>query len=84
MFQSKNDLLIHLFFINQGKKKITLKETLPSPAAKRVAPIISEDLKKRIQSAIKTKENKGKKMLKKENVADGVRFSFFFFSCTHC
>lgn len=39
---------------------------MPSPIAKRVEPVISNDLKKRIHAAIKIKENKGKKLTKKE------------------
>jgi DNA topoisomerase-2 len=53
-----------------GKKKINLQETMPSPVAQRVAPVISDDLKKRIHNAAKTKENKGKRTIKKENIAN--------------
>lgn len=37
--------------------------------AKRVAPAITDDLKKKIQAAIKSKENKGKRGPRKENVS---------------
>lgn len=43
-------------------------ETMPSPQARRVAPMISEDLKKKIQTAIKTKESRSKKPIKKDEV----------------
>jgi hypothetical protein len=45
---------------------------MPSPVAQRVAPVISDDLKKRIHNAAKTKENKGKRTIKKENIANDV------------
>lgn len=54
----------------QGKKKLLHQEALPSPQARRVAPTISDDLRKKIQTAIKTKENKGKRGVKKENIAE--------------
>ncbi|KAJ3662202.1 hypothetical protein Zmor_006558 [Zophobas morio] len=53
-----------------GRKKLQLQETMPSPVAQRVAPTISDELKKRIQLAAKSKENKGKRGIKKENLAD--------------
>ncbi|XP_045462346.1 DNA topoisomerase 2 isoform X2 [Harmonia axyridis] len=52
-----------------GKKKLNLQETMPSPMGKRVEPIISDDLKKKIQAAIKSKENRIKKGTKKENIS---------------
>ncbi|KAL3285410.1 hypothetical protein HHI36_019512 [Cryptolaemus montrouzieri] len=52
-----------------GKKKMNLLETMPSPMARRVEPIIGEELKKKIQAAIKTKENRSKKGTKKENIS---------------
>lgn len=45
---------------------------MPSPTARRVAPTISEDIKKKIQNAVKFKENRLKKGLKKENIAEDV------------
>lgn len=45
---------------------MALIETMPSPQARRVAPTISEDIKKKIQMAVKSKENKGKRAVKKE------------------
>lgn len=52
-----------------GRKKVKLEETMPSPSARRVAPTIGEDLKKRIQNATKSKENKVKKAaIKKEKL----------------
>lgn len=56
----------------KGKKKLLLQEAMPSPQGRRIAPIISEDLKKKIKTAIKTKENKGKKGVKKEVITDAV------------
>lgn len=47
-----------------------LQETMPSPMAQRIQPAIGEELKKKIQNAIKSKENKGKRGVKKENAAD--------------
>lgn len=49
-----------------GKKKAKIQETLPTTTGTRVIPIISEDLKKKIQTAVKLKENKIKKEIKKE------------------
>lgn len=39
---------------------------MPSPMAQRIAPTISDDIKKRIQSAVRTKEKK----IKKEIITD--------------
>lgn len=52
---------------------MNLLETMPSPQARRIAPTLTEDMKKKIQTAIKTKENKGKKGVKKETITDLVR-----------
>jgi len=66
------------FLIKGGRKKIQHMETLPSPAAQRIIPTVSEDLKKRIQAAVKSKENKGKKTVKKELAFDEeVNLQFF-------
>lgn len=43
---------------------------MPSPLARRIAPTISEDMKKKIQMAVKTKENKVKRAVKKEILDD--------------
>ncbi|CAG9855568.1 unnamed protein product [Phyllotreta striolata] len=51
----------------QGKKKFNFADILPSPAGKRVAPTISEDLKKKIQSAVKAKAKAKSKLFKTEN-----------------
>ncbi|KAG5882166.1 hypothetical protein JTB14_002890 [Gonioctena quinquepunctata] len=53
-----------------GKKRAKLDETLPSSNAQRVEPTISEDMKKKIQIAIKSKENKMKKGVKKEVITE--------------
>lgn len=46
---------------------------MPSPSARRVAPVISEDLKKKITAANKSKENKQKKLaVKKERESDAT------------
>lgn len=47
---------------------------MPSPMGKRVEPIISDDLKKKIQAAIKSKENRIKKGTKKENISTVSKF----------
>ncbi|KAL1489498.1 hypothetical protein ABEB36_014382 [Hypothenemus hampei] len=47
----------------KGKRKLAL-ETMPSPMASRILPTISEDMKKKIQAAVKIKEGKGKKTSK--------------------
>ncbi|XP_044258662.1 DNA topoisomerase 2 [Tribolium madens] len=52
-----------------GRKKVNLAETMPSPVGKRIEPKISEDMKKRIQTAIKEKK---KKMIKKESTIEEV------------
>ncbi|KAF5272739.1 hypothetical protein FQA39_LY07766 [Lamprigera yunnana] len=49
-----------------SKGKIRLQETMPSPCGRRILPVVSEEIKKRIQNAVKTKENKGKRGVKKE------------------
>lgn len=54
-----------------GKKKIRLEETLPSPSAKRIAPKIGEELKKKITAAARIKEKRTNKVqVKKEKDAD--------------
>lgn len=56
---------------------------MPSPLARRIAPTISDDMKKKIQLAVKTKENKVKRAVKKEvpddviNVCTGVKITLF-------
>ncbi|CAH0545849.1 unnamed protein product [Brassicogethes aeneus] len=52
-----------------GRKKANLTETMPSPMAERVAPKITEEMKKKIQQAQRVKENKGKGRVKKENIS---------------
>lgn len=59
-----------LFLIKGGRKKIQHMETLPSPVSQRIVPTVSEDLKKKIQAAVKSKENKGKRAVKKEITFD--------------
>ncbi|KAF7282810.1 hypothetical protein GWI33_001951 [Rhynchophorus ferrugineus] len=49
-----------------GKKKNKHVESLPSQGAVRVVPTVTEDIKKKIQAAAKSKENKIKKGIKKE------------------
>lgn len=56
----------------KAKRKMLLQEAMPSPQGRRIAPTISEDLKKRIKTAVKSKENKGKKGVKKEVITDAV------------
>lgn len=42
-----------------GKKKAALaKEVLPSPIARRIAPEIGEDMKKKAETAVRLKEKK--------------------------
>nr|CAH7712357.1 unnamed protein product [Callosobruchus chinensis] len=53
-----------------GRKRPAMLETMPSPMAQRVLPTISEDIRKKIQQAVKTKENKLKKGIKKENITE--------------
>lgn len=53
-----------------GRKKTKMCETMPTPTAERVAPTITEDLKKKIQMAVKSKANKLNKGIKKENIAE--------------
>ncbi|XP_066147852.1 DNA topoisomerase 2 isoform X2 [Euwallacea fornicatus] len=48
------------------KKKIHLHETQPSPMAQRIVPIVSDEMKKKIQAAVKSREYKDKKAMKKE------------------
>lgn len=43
---------------------------MPSPAGRRIQPIVSDDMKKKIQTAIKMKENKGKRGMKQEGSLD--------------
>ncbi|XP_018321367.1 DNA topoisomerase 2 [Agrilus planipennis] len=52
-----------------GKKK-NLNETLPSSVGQRVVPVVSDDLKKKVQAALKLKENRNKKGVKKENIVN--------------
>ncbi|KAK5640442.1 hypothetical protein RI129_011253 [Pyrocoelia pectoralis] len=59
-----------------AKKKINLQETMPSPGGRRIVPILGDDLKKRIQNAIKSKENKGKRGVKKEILAEDDKDEF--------
>ncbi|KAJ8915854.1 hypothetical protein NQ315_004668 [Exocentrus adspersus] len=59
-----------------GRKKLHLDETIPSPNGRRIAPTISEDLKKKIQNAVKFKENRMKKGVKKENIAEDEEDEF--------
>lgn len=67
-----------MFLIKGGRKKIQHMETLPSPAAQRIVPTVSEDLKKKIQAAVKSRENKGKRTVKKELTFDeDVNLQFF-------
>nr|XP_023021759.1 DNA topoisomerase 2 [Leptinotarsa decemlineata] len=49
-----------------GKKKVKIFETMPSSNAQRVEPTISEDIKKKIQVAVKSKESRLKKGVKRE------------------
>lgn len=60
-----------------GKKRIQHQETMPSPMAQRIAPTISDDLKKKIQYAKNAKENKGKEKTGRGKKAK-VEVSFVF------
>lgn len=63
----------HIFFnAFQGRKKTVKMETMPSPSAQRIIPVITDDLKKKIQLAVRMKESKGKKGVKKENITEEV------------
>ncbi|GJQ70860.1 Top2 [Trypoxylus dichotomus] len=59
-----------------GRKKIHLQETMPSPLARRILPTVGEELKKKIQTAIKNKENRGKKGVKQESSIDDEKSEF--------
>lgn len=72
----ERNLLLYSYVL-QPKKKMLHIETMPSPQARRIAPTISADLKKKIQTAIKSKENKSKHGVKKENIAEEVSVIFF-------
>lgn len=50
---------------------------MPSAGTQRVVPTITEEMKVKAQKAAKTKENKMKKGVKKENSAEGVSNIFF-------
>ncbi|XP_073968763.1 DNA topoisomerase 2 isoform X2 [Rhodnius prolixus] len=55
-----------------GKKKAALaKEVLPSPIARRIAPEIGEDMKKKAETAVRLKEKKLKGPTKKERKEAG-------------
>lgn len=56
----------------QGKKNAALKVPMPSSIAQRVVPLISEDIKKKVQAAAKSKEGRGKRMYKKEVAEEDV------------
>lgn len=45
----------------KGKKQVAI-DFMPSPAARRVAPVITDDLKKKVERAVAAKENKGKRV----------------------
>nr|CAI5835743.1 unnamed protein product [Callosobruchus analis] len=51
-----------------GRKKPAIFETMPSPMAQRVVPTISEDIRKKVQQAAKSKENKMKRGIKKKTL----------------
>lgn len=77
-----------ILFSRQGKKKVALIETMPSPQARRVAPVISNDMKKKILTSIKNAKERVKKGVKKEIITEDVRaikgtycvmFDFFLF-----
>ncbi|VEN43650.1 unnamed protein product [Callosobruchus maculatus] len=53
-----------------GRKRPAIVETMPSPMAQRVVPTISEDIRKKVQQAAKSKENRLKKGIKKENITE--------------
>ncbi|CAG9840365.1 unnamed protein product [Diabrotica balteata] len=53
-----------------GKKRPKFFDTAPSAMAQRVEPVISEDMKKKIQNAVKTKANRMNKGIKRENIAE--------------
>lgn len=44
------------------KKKNALKETMPSPVARRVQPVIDEEMKIKVGKLLQAKENKGKRV----------------------
>lgn len=54
---------------------MVLLETMPSPQARRIAPTISEDIKKKIQIAVKSKEKR--QGVKKEIHDDIVRMLYY-------
>ncbi|RZF39640.1 hypothetical protein LSTR_LSTR001161 [Laodelphax striatellus] len=47
-------------------KKVLANDYLPSPIARRVAPVISEEVKKKVEKAAAAKENKGKGRARKK------------------
>ncbi|CAG9816212.1 unnamed protein product [Phaedon cochleariae] len=55
----------------RGKAKTKFFEIMPSANAQRVEPVITEEIKKKIQTAAKTKESRLKKGVKKEVITEG-------------
>lgn len=55
-----------------------MMETLPSPHGQRIAPTITDDIKKKIQLAVRIKESKIKKGVKKEIITEEVHFKNLF------
>lgn len=53
-----------------------LHEVMPSPSARRIMPTVTEEIKKKIQNAVKTKENRTKRGVKKETIVDEERDEF--------
>lgn len=53
-----------------GRKKPMHLETLPSPMAERVAPVIGDDIRKKVQNAVKAKEGKKSRKIKMESLDD--------------
>lgn len=52
---------------------------MPSPQARRIEPVITSDMKKKIQTAVKAKENKIKKGVKKEILTEEEVRDFYHY-----
>ncbi|XP_039283672.1 DNA topoisomerase 2-like isoform X4 [Nilaparvata lugens] len=50
----------------RNKNKVLVTDYLPSPIARRVAPVISDEFKKKVEKAAAAKENKGKSKARKK------------------
>lgn len=54
---------------------MNIAETMPSPVAKRIAPVIGEELKKKIKTAVKSKEARDKKVKLENFTGDEVSYA---------